>query len=199
MISGRYRICSRHRKIFCYQCICFSSFIIFFESKNEPALSVCTHAHTQQRRRLFLEVAAALSSVAESLEQQSVCFDSQACQELNISAVGVALLRCFPHLGLGAQAVQAAMQFAHRSSLPWWDDVCAWGSEEKGQAEAVAGNTNVQPDVPPVLGTSGEAAARSVLLCQSPEAAHLGAFLRLYYWELLFLCFASPAANWGTG
>lgn len=31
---------------------------------------------------------------------------------------------CFPRLRLSSQQMQAAMQFAHRSSLQWWDRWC---------------------------------------------------------------------------
>lgn len=105
---------------------------------------------------------------------------------------------CFSYLGLSSQPMQAAVQFAHRSSLQWWDDICAWGSEEKGQANAAAGNTNAQPNVPCCPWVSREAAGFFSAAVSELWSSRSDAFLRLNYWVLLLVLFSSPAANCKT-
>lgn len=62
----------------------------------------------------------------------------------------------------------------------------------------MAGNTNAQPDVPPCPWNVRGSSSLFSAAVSEPRTARLEAFLRLYYWELLFLLFSSPAANWGT-
>lgn len=119
---------------------------------------------------MFLEAAAALSSAGDSLEQQSVCLDSQACQELNMSGVRVALLRVVsPTLGSvpRQRRLQCSLLTGHLSD----DEMMSvlGGARRKARPRRWQGIQMHSPMYPPVLGTSGEAAACSVLLCQSPE------------------------------
>lgn len=105
VVSGRYWICSRHRRILCYQHICFSSFIIFLEGKMSLH---CGSTHTAETRG----VSGGCSSIAHLLLapwSSSVCFDSQACQELNMPSVGVALLPVVS-LTLGSVPRQCRLQ-----------------------------------------------------------------------------------------
>lgn len=115
---------------------------------------------------MFLEAAAALSSAGDSLEQQSVCLDSQACQELNMSGVRVALLRVVS-LTLGSVPRQRRLQCSLLTGHLSDDEMMSvlGGARRKARQ----GIQMHSPMYPPVLGTSGEAAACSVLLCQSPE------------------------------
>lgn len=113
-----------------------------------------------------------------------MCLDSQACQELNMPGVGVALLRVVS-LTLGSVPRQCRLQCSLLTGHLSDDEMMSvlGGARREARLRWWQGiqMTNAQPDVPPVLGTPGEAAARSGLLCHSPGAAHSDAFLRLYY------------------
>lgn len=119
--------------------------IIFFKV-NKPGLWYYIYS---QRQRVFLEIAATLCICCWVLTAaEYMPWYRGMSRAVQVCCLCSSVTCCFPHLGLSSQPVQAAMRFAHRSSLRWWDDVCAWGSREKGQADAVAGNTNAQTNVP---------------------------------------------------
>lgn len=156
--------------------------------------------YTQQRQRVFLEIAAVLCICWRVLgAAESLYLDIQVHQEL------------YTFVGLAASLHVVSLTSCSVPSQ-WWlqcslltghlsgDEVMSvlGGAGRKARPVQWQGIQMHRLMYPAVLEHWGKQQAFSVLLCQRPRAADSDAFLRLNYGVLLFLLFSSPAANCKT-